>query len=175
MQSNFHPYTCHVTSCLVGQAEPVYSQLTWEVLLPLSGLTNQQPPGCGHAYSSLEVFGVSTSRFLGTPALPLVLVLVPVVLPLTSSAGWKYLVSQIMAGCLRIGCSFLSGVLAGLLALLLEVVNVGKLISCLNDFHSCAQHPVMVLSLYEVSLVIVNMEQISLETNKTRKYRKYLL
>lgn len=47
--------------------------------------------------------------------------------------------------CLEIMGSFLSGILA----LLLNVVNVGNLISCLNDFHGCAQHPVMALPLYK--------------------------
>lgn len=119
-----------------------------KVLVPPSRLTDQQPQGCGHACSSLEVFGVSTRELLGTPVLPLAFALVPAVLPV-ASAGWKSSVSRIMARCLRIRCFFLSGVLAGLFALLLKVVNVGNLISCLNDFHSCAQHPVMVLSLYE--------------------------
>lgn len=127
----------------------MYSQLVWEALVPPSHLTNQQSPGFGHAYSSLEVFGVSMSQLLGTPALLLALTLVPVVLPLPASANWKSSVSQAMARCLSIGCSFLSGILAGLLALLLKAGNVGNLISCLNDFHGCAQHPVMVLSLYE--------------------------
>lgn len=128
----------------------MFSQLIWEMLVLPSCLTNQQPAGCGHAYSILEVFGVSRSRLLGTPAVPLAIALEPVVLPLTYSAGWKSSVSEIMAWCLRIRCSPSSpSISAGLLTVLLKVVNVGNLISCLNDFHNCAQHPVMVLSLYE--------------------------
>lgn len=80
----------------------------------------------------------------------------------------------VMFWCLKIVGSFLFGIFAGLF-LLSNVVNVGNLISCLNDFHGCAQHPVMVLPFMNISLVIVSREHISLEINKTRKYRKYLL
>lgn len=54
----------------------------------------------------------------------------------------------VMFWCLKIVGSFLFGIFTGLF-LLSNVVNVGNLISCLNDFHGCAQHPVMVLPLYE--------------------------
>lgn len=109
---------------------------------------------CDHAYSYLEVFGVSTSRLLEIPALCLTLAL---------------LLSQfsldITALCFRAGCFFLSSILAWHSALFLKVVNVENLISCLSDFHSAAQHPVIALSCMNISLVILNVKQISLVTN----------
>lgn len=124
-----------------GQTEPAYSQLSWDMPVPPAHVRNQQPPVVLLAPAWRCFVSAQAGRQLNPSHLHQCLWLYHCFLQQDGNPQAHI----VIIWCLKIMGSFLFG----FLVLLLNVVNVGNLISCLNDFHGCTQHPVMALPLYE--------------------------